>query len=415
MVEPDIAKATPISRWTRLISYSGSLLHVFLTAFFGYLISFRYSIDPLVFVFVLASKLFSMIFEGDGNTSKKKRILSAMASASFITLLIGLSSFEIILGVLILVLYSVYPFCEGRAPFDVIHHALRYILIFSLGFGPQVFSNETALLSLSAIALFSFAGELLGELGKGGDYNKSAASLLGIKRSLITIISLIFIASLITSFVLNVMFEFPILINGVAFPFYIVPALALDLFLTKHLIEALNKKHVNVFHLMRKKEIVAVFVVLLLLVVVVQAGRVGTRVAVDSTSYSFDVGIRTIIAGPHNWDVPWIVFNYVNEDNYYFIVFHTDGTLELSEKISGQYQLSVSSLKTGLTPFQWNNFHVVLNETTVEIELDGEYQLTTSRRLTAETSSIIISPTMPKHNGRWVACVYHISTNAEIQ
>jgi hypothetical protein len=382
--------------------------------YFGFLISLR-PLNPLVFVFAVTSKLFAMMFAEDRNASKKTRIYSTIALALLIPLLAQLSSFEIIMGVLILMLYSLYPICNGRAPFDVIHHALRYIFIFILGVGSQAFWNETALLAILAIVLFSLVGELLAGLGKGRDSIKNAASLLGVKRSLAVIISLIFIASLIASFVLNNLFEFPIQFNDTFVPFYIIPALALDLFLTKPLMKKLNEKHVDAFHLIRRKEVPAMAVMLLLIFVVFQTGRIGTRVTVNSRDYSFDVGIRTFIAGPHSWDVPWIVFDYVNEDNYYYVVFHKDGILELSQKIDGQYRQYMSSCATQLTPFEWHDFQVVLNETTVAVKLEGEYQVTTSRHLVAETSSIIISPSIPNPNGPiWIACTYHITLIHEI-
>jgi hypothetical protein len=404
---PHVGMARSFSPLTGLISYMSSVMHVLLTVFFGCLVSARPTISPLVFVFAGASKLFAVMFAEDRNASKKTRIYSAIALASLFPLLVGLSSFEIIMGVLILMLYFLYPLGNGRAPFDVIHHALRYILIFILGYGSQAFCNETALLAILAIALFSLAGELLAGLGKSRDSGKSAALLLGIKRSLIAIVSLVFIASLLASLVLNDLFEFPIQINETFIPFYIVPALALDLFLTMPLMKALNEKHVDAFHLMRRKEVIAMVIMALLILVVFQTGRISTGVAVSSRNYSFDVGIRTFIAGAYGWDVPWIVFDYVNEDNYYYVVFHKDGILELSQKMDGQYRYYESSLQTQQTPFQWHNFHIVLNETTVAVRLDGEYQVSTTRHPVADTSSIIISPSC----GRWIACTYRISIN----
>jgi hypothetical protein len=363
-------------------------------------------------VFAAASKLFSIVFAEERNASEKTRIYSVIVLAFLILLLTRLSSIEVIMGLLILMLYSVYPFCRGRAPFDVIHHALRYVFLFILGFGSQVFWNETALMTISAIAFFSLAGELLAGLGKRSDFPKSAASLLGIRRSLTVVISLIFAASLISSFVMNNMFEFPIPINGTFVPFYVIPALALDLYLTIPLMRKLNTKQLEAFHLVRRKELIALIVALLLILVVFQTGRIGTTVTVNSTDYSFNVGIRTIIAGPHSWDVPWIVFNYVNEDNYYYLVFHKDGTLELSQKIDGQLRLYVSSCATRLTPFEWHDFQIVLNETTVTVNLDSQYVLTTPRELVTQNSSIIISPTVPDQNGPiWIACTYRITVN----
>jgi hypothetical protein len=381
--------------------------------FFGYLISLRPTTILAFFLvsgFAVTSKLFAMIFADGRNSSRKTIVYSMTALASSVLLLTRLSSFEIIMGVLILMLYCLHPICNGRTPFDVIHHALRYTFLFILGYGSQASWNGTALLSLLAIVLFSLVGELLTGLRKASDSIRSTASLLGIKRSLAAIISIIFIASLIASFAMNNLFEFPIQFNGTVVPFYVIPALALDLFLTIPLIRRLNAKHVDAFHSIRRKEATALIVMSLTILVVFQTGRVGTTVTVNSIDYSFNVGIRTIIAGRHSWDVPWIVFDYINEDNYYYVVFHKNGLLELSERIEGQYRRFISSCPTELSPFEWNDFQIILNETTVTVKLDGEYQITSSRQLVAETSSIIISASTPNQDGPlWVACTYSIT------
>jgi hypothetical protein len=142
---------------------------------------------------------------------------------------------------------------------------------------------------------------------------------------------------------------------------------------------------------------------------VLQTGRIGTTVAVKQRNYSFEVGIRTIIAGENNWVVPWIVFDYMNEDNYCYVVLHKDGVLELLQKIDGQDQGYPASVETSLTPFQWHSFHIVLNETTVTVELDEKYQVITPRYLLSDSSSVIISPTAPTPTGIYIACIYHIS------
>ena len=403
--------ARSLSPWRMFPSYTSSIVHVFWTVLFGYLVSSRLAISPLVFVFVVMSKLFSMMFAEDRDASKKTRVYSTIALASLIPLLIILTPFEIIIGVLILLIYSIYPICSGKAPFDAMHHATRYILIFILGYGSLRLFNATALLGMLAIVLFSFAGELLAGLGRNNDSGKSVATFLGVKKSLTTIILLIFIASVMMSFIFNYLFEFPIQINKIFIPFYIIPALATDLYIARPLIKARSEKRVDPFHLIRKKEVIVIGVILLLILVMFQTGRTSTQMAVTSRDFSFDVHIRTIIAGTYSWDVPWIVFDYTNEDNYYYVVFHTNGVLELSQKIDGQYLRYVSSVKTQLTPFQWNTFHIVLNETTVMVRLDGEYQVTTPRRLEPDTSSVIISPTMPNPSGVWIACVYTININ----
>ena len=389
------------------------MMHVLVTVFMGYLISVLVSarpLVPLIFVFAVVSKFFAVVFTEDKSASMKRRIFSTVALASLFPLLIGLSTFEMIMGALILMLYSVYPLVDGRAPFDVIHHVLRYVFIFVLGYGSQAFLSGTALLAIFAITLFSVAGELLAGLRKNIITSRSAASLLGLKRSLIVIVPSIFVASLMIAFVFNVFFEFPIQVNETFIPFYIVPALAVDLFLTMHLMKILNGKRVDPFHLMRRKELVVILIALLSILLVFQTGRISPVVAVKSGDYSFDVGIRTFIAGPNSWDVPWIVFDRVNADNYYYVVLHKDGVLELSQRVNGQTLHYVSSVKTPLTPFQWNSFHIVVNETTVVVRLDGEYQVSTTRYLVSDFSNITISIVHP--TGFWITCTYSITVDS---
>jgi len=386
---------------------------VLLAVFLGYLISLRPTTVLafcLISGFAIVSKLFAITFADGRNFSRKKSIYSATALVSSVLILSRLSYFEIVIGVIILAVYLLYPFCNGRTPFDAMHHALRYVFLFVLGFGSQAFWNETALATLSAIVLFSVVGELLTGLQKESNSTKSTASVLGIKRSLVAIISLVFIASLITSFAMNNLFEFPVQLYGMFVPFYVIPALVLDLFLTVPLLRKLNAKHVDAFHSIRRKEVVAIIVMSLSVLVLFQAGRAGMTVTVNSQDYSFTVHGRTIIAGRNSWDVPWIVFDYENEDNYYYVVFHTDGVLELSERIQGQYRRYVSWCQTTLTPFDWNSFQIALNQTTVTVRLDGKYQLNSSRQLIAETSSIIISGSTPNQKGPlWVAAEYSIA------
>ena len=381
--------------WARLISCFSSLMHVLLTVFAGFLVSSlvsgRQDMNPLVFVFAAASKLFAVAFTEKMNGSRKMRIYSAAAFACLLFLLMGLAPFEIVIGVLILMLYCLYPVVDGKAPFDVMHHVFRYVFIFILGYWSQAFFNGTALLAILAIALFSVAGELLAGLGKDGGARKGAASLLGIRRSLIAVVSSVFIASLLSAFVFNDLFEFPIPIYDVSIPFYVIPALVIDVFLTLPMMKALNGKSLDPFRLTRRKELIAVFIAALLILAVLQAERIGTVVAVDSSNYSFDVGIRTFIAGPNDWDVPWIIFDYVDEGNYYYVVFHKNGVLELSQMSNGQMLNYQSSVKTRMSPFQWHNFRVLLNKTTIVVTLDGKYQVSTARRSAYDRSSVKVS------------------------
>ncbi len=397
--------------WAGLVSHFSSMMHVLVAVLAGYLISSsvtaRSIINPLVFVFVGTSKLFMTAFTEDGNTSKKTRTYLAIALASLLPLLTGLAPFELTMGVLILMLYALYPFVDGKAPFDAVHHVLRYVLIFVLGYGSLTLLNRTASLAILTIVLFSLAGELLVGLRKKCSVSKESVSSSEIKRSMILVISSIFIASLMSAFLVNDLFEFPLQINGMFVPFYIVPALAIDLFLMMPFVNVLNGRFLDPFRSMRGRELVVILIVSLSILILFQTGRTDTEVQVNSRNYSFDVGIRTFIAGQNSWDVPWIIFDYVNEDNYYYIVFHKDGVLELSQKTNGQIRYYESSLETQLSPFEHHDFHILLNETSVMVRLDDEYQVAAARQAISSPTCIMIShPT-----GFWIACIHSININ----
>jgi hypothetical protein len=364
-------------------------------------------IDPVILVFVAVSKLITIAFTENEKACKKRRIYLAIALALLLPLLLGLTTFEFVVGALILVIYSVYPLVDGKAPLDILHHVLRYFLIFMLGYGSEAFLNKTTLLAISAVALFSIAGELAAGVKKDNSAKRSTASLLGTNISLTVIVSSIPIATIMATFVLNDLVEFPIQISGISFPVYVVPALALDVFLMTPLTKVLTGKCPDPCNLMRRRELIAIFMISLSVLVLFQTGRISTEVKVNSRDYSFDVSIRTFIAGPNTWDVPWIVFDYVNDDNYYYLVLHKDGFLEISKKIDGKISYYESSVKTQSTPFQCHNFHILLNETNVLVTLDGEHSLSTTRHSASGPFSILIS----RPTGFWITFTYSINLN----
>ena len=79
----------------------------------------------------------------------------------------------------------------------------------------------------------------------------------------------------------------------------------------------------------RKREIVAI----LLCAVLVSTPRSDEgrpQQTAPQPNYTVTVGMQTIVTGPNSWDGQWIIFNYPNPRNFYYILLHTDGTLELA-------------------------------------------------------------------------------------
>lgn len=381
----------------RLLSFASSVLHVLLTVFLGYALSFKPISHPFVFLFAVASKLYAIVFEEDIEASKKVRIYQITVLILSILFITKLSLLSELTGILILILYTVYPFLKAKAPFDLLHHILRYVLLFILGYDGINFNNQMAQLALSAVVFSAVMGELLEGLRGDKINKKSTASLLGIRKSLIVVIFLAFAVSFAFSYILNYLFEFPVQISNIFIPFYMMLAPIPTLFLMKPLIETGKGKKTDTHFLIKKVEIAAIIMTLLLILVVLHTGRVETDIIVGSRNYNFDVEIKTIIAGTNTWEVPWILFDYVDQDNYYYVLLHKNGMLELSQVIDGQRETYIASIKTPSTAFQWHNFRINPNNTTITVALDGKYQLTAPRNSTGTVFRIKISSSIPGH------------------
>ena len=378
----------------RFLLYTSSLLHVLLVAFIGYLISLRETGLTAILLFAAASKLFSVIFGEDAEASKRTRICSAVPLSVSIIFLCKLSQFQLIAGISILTVYACYPLMEGKAPFDVLHHALRYALLFLLAYNTASLNDALASLALLVIALFSAAGELISGL-PNKTKNRGTASLLGIRRSSIAAALLILIASLVSAYAFNIMYEFPIQVGNMSIPFYTLPALLIAYILVRPLIKAANGGRADLPYSFRKKEAMTLAIMSITVLAVLWGGATNVDTAVNSRDYSLDVEIRTIIAGKNSWDLPWILFDYRNQSNYRYLLLHKDGTLELSQVVNGQRETHIASLKTTLNPFQQHSFHITLNETAIVIALDGEYQMSAPRHQSDSTSRIKISSRTP--------------------
>ena len=75
------------------------------------------------------------------------------------------------------------------------------------------------------------------------------------------------------------------------------------------------------------------------------------------------------------------MFDYVDQNNFYYLIFYTNSILELGHTVDGQYEGYITSVKTSRNPFQSNGFHVSLNETMILITLDNQYELVAPRTL----------------------------------
>jgi len=279
----------------------------------------------------------------------------------------------------ILIFYSLYLIFKRRAPFKFIHHTLRYVLLFFFAYNKSDVNDMIVQMALLAIILFSVAGELVSwPIEETPD--KIVISPSGRKRSYIVAVISIVVASLLSVYVLNGLFEFPIRVGSTYLSFYLIPFLIVTSVLVKPIIKAVQEGQANLHYSHGKRELVIMTTIFLIISTISAVGAENVMdVEINSESYVLDSEIWTMIAGKESWDVPWIFFDYVDQDDFHYLLLHKNGILELGRVVNGKEKIYLASAKTDLSPFQPHNFHITLNKTTIFINLDDKYQLITTR------------------------------------
>ena len=317
------------------------------------------------------------------------------------------SSFQILLGLSNLALYALYPFFQGKALFDVLHHVLRYVLIFFLTYGSGSWSLDdfTVVLSLLTVVSFSVAGELISGLHQK-ERSKGTVSLLGERKSSMVAILSIIVAALSLVCVLDSLFEFPIQVADFTMPFYVLPSLMITYLFVKPLIRVARNEHVEIWDSCKRRELLIAAIVSAIVLIILLAGEVNIDRVVNTRNYDFTLELKTIVAGKYDWNVPWILFDYIDPNNYYYFLLHKNGILELGRVSDGQYQGYLATLNERVNTFQLHRFDVHVNNTIV-ITLDRKYSLTAPRNHENNTSRITLSSTRPCP---WLAYVYGLDT-----
>ena len=98
-----------------------------------------------------------------------------------------------------------------------------------------------------------------------------------------------------------------------------------------------------------------------MLLVIFVAIPLSTRVNLTGTAqgpdYTVKVGMQTIVTGPRTSDGQWITFNYGGPNDYYYLLLHTDGVLELSRDANGTFYKHLDDVQTDPpSPFNWHEY-----------------------------------------------------------
>ncbi len=346
-----------------------SLLHVVVVVLFGILLDISQLSHALPLVaFAITSKVFALVIGENKRLFAHSRWAALPLAVLSIFALLFLPAAEIVLGVVVMLLYLSYPqliMARERSPLDVLTHGTRYAILFWMGYyGGLTLLSATA---ISMVFLFGVTGELLVGL-KSDPAWKTTASRLGTVRT-VRIVNLLIPALIILgSFLFSLEVDFPLLVGGIAVPVPLLMGIVLAAFMTRPV--SIGKSHRAPISV-RKREIISLLICLTILVAVPLGTRVDLSQNAPQPNYTVSVGMQTFVTGPHSWDGQWIIFNYSNKENFYYILLHTDGTLELGGYANGLHEPNLQDVATGCSPFQWHEYEIKVVNGEAVISIDG--------------------------------------------
>ena len=192
------------------------------------------------------------------------------------------------------------------------------------------------------------------------------------RNSLITIVVFFIVWILLVIQATNEFLVFPIIIFGTFIPiqYFILPPLAF--FLVYPIVESIKNRvdttevRVN----FRKRALVIISFLCTMAIAVYLTGAGYQTYPAPSNPYRIDVSVKTVIAGPENWGVAFINFNYVDEGDHYYVLLNRDGILELTKVVNYEKQF-LSFVDTGLSPFNWHHFKILNTGEEIHVYVDN--------------------------------------------
>jgi hypothetical protein len=387
-----------------------SLLHVVVVVLFGVLINISQlsSILPLV-AFAISSKVFALVIGENKRLFAHSRWASLPLAAISLVILLFLPVPEIALGVAVMLLYLSYPQlikARERSPLDVLFHGLRYAVLFWMGYyGGLNLLSATAILM---VFLFGVTGELLVGLRSNQEW-KTTAVRLGTANTVRIVNILIPALIILGAFLFSLEVDFPLLIEGVALPIPLLMGIALAIFMTRPV--SIGRSHRAPISV-RKREIISLLVCLMIIVALPVGARVNFTQDAPQPNYVVRVGMQTLVTGPHSWDGEWIIFNYSNQRNFYYIILHTNGTLELARFVNGVHEPNLKDAASSYSPFQWHEYEIQVINGTATIYIDGSLVMTAP--VQGSGGEVLVTQSAPNVN-IWVVWVTQFQVSAASQ
>ncbi len=376
-----------------------SFAHVVIAVLFGVLLQPTRFPALLVVSFAISSKAFALFAGENERFFTHLRWAAVPLAVLSLVILLLLPPAEILLGVIVMLLYVNYPRllkAREKSPLDIIFHGSRYALLFWLGY-MGAFSLASGA-GLVVVFLFGVSGELLVGLRNQGAW-RTTASKLGTAGTVRVVNILSFLLIVLGSLLFSQEVDFPLIVAGLAIPIPLIIGVVLGLFIMWPV------SLVKSFHAplsVRRREVVAIALVVLIIIGIPAVTRVDLAQSVSQPDYTLTVGMQTIVAGSHPYEVQWIIFDYQNSKNFYYVLLHTDGTLELARYANGTKEGRLNEVSTGLSPFVWHLFQITVSGSQVTVAIDGKTYMTAP--VTGTSEGVRISQTFPSTNF-WVVRV----------
>jgi hypothetical protein len=383
-----------------------SFAHVVLAVLFGVLLNLSQFPALLVLSFALSSKAFALFAGENERFFVHVRWAAIPLAALSLAILLFLPPMDMILGVAVMLLYINYPHlikARESSPLDILFHGLRYGLLFWLGYvGPATLASVTA---LAVIFLFGVSGELLVGLRGQGAW-RTTASRLGAASTVRIVNTLTFALVLLGSLLFSQEVNFPLVLAGREVPIPLLVGVLLAVFIMRPIsLPRSRRAPLSV----RRREVVAIALVGLVLVSTPLLTGVELERTLPQPNYTVTVGMQTFVTGPNPWDGEWLVFNYQNSKNFYYLVMHTDGTLELARYVNGTKEPALEEAQTGLSPFSLNHYQITVLDGELTVSVDGRQYM--SVQIENPGGDFIISQTSPDPN-LWVVRVTELQVTA---
>jgi len=392
----------PILRLLRLTNINDFFLHyiiiiVFVAATFTTLVSQMDGKFPLLIAFSVSSALFGCVVndlfdaeidEQNPETSNplargeigKKTIVSIILIFLTVSILfLSLLPSKIVpLGVISLIIDFTYSWgvrARLRPILDLLYHGAHCAIPFIMVYALYIPFDGTGLFVTAIIWIGGAISELMREVRNydfDRTYGKTTVVMLGVRKSLVLCLGLMFVWLSLIGMASERIFFFPLKFFGFIVPIQFLVLPPLSLFILMPIIKGIKNEtyQTDTRVRFRKK---AIYVLLILVSISVAVLTYSSKRVyygdMEWENYVIGLDVRTVISGPDSWSVAFIRFRYLDEANHYYLLMDRNGVLELT-KVVGSEKTFLRFVETGLSPFDWHSFEIKLYGTSINVSVD---------------------------------------------